>query len=71
MNRDAWDALGADVLHITPTDDLIAHDTSGERECVCGPRHQLERTDDGDRWLVVHHSLDGRETRMNDKHDEA
>lgn len=58
---DAWEALNASMLHIVPTDDLIEHDTFGEQDCVCGPDLDLVETANGDRWLVVHHSLDGRE----------
>ena len=59
--RDAWSALGADRLHVTPTDDLIVHDTSGDG-CVCGPTFELRHGEDGDKWLIVHQSLDGRES---------
>jgi hypothetical protein len=55
----AWEALDATVLHVVPVDDLIEHDSWGE-DCVCGPEHGLVRTDNGDRWLIVHHALDGR-----------
>lgn len=58
---DAWEALGGDTIHVTPTDDLIDHDTSGE-PCVCGPTTEAIERDDGSLgWLVTHHSLDGRE----------
>lgn len=47
-------------LHVIPLNDLIEHDTTGT--CPCGPADQPVRRDDGSiRWLVVHHSLDGRE----------
>lgn len=57
---DAWDALNATTLHVLPTDDLIGHTTEGN-DCLCGPDTELIETDDGDRWLITHHSLDGRE----------
>ena len=49
------------TLHVVPVDDIVEHDTSGEAECVCGPDRELVRDEDGDGWLVKHHSLDGRE----------
>lgn len=48
-------------LHVFPLRDLIEHDTDTE-DCVCGPTTQpVERDDGGMSWLIVHHSLDGRE----------
>lgn len=51
------------VLHVIPLGDEIEHDTaSGDPDCVCGPRMQPVQHDDGSmNWLLVHHSLDGRE----------
>ena len=51
------------TLHVTPTDDLVDHDTSSaEADCVCGPQVKPVTHDDGSiGWLLVHHSLDGRE----------
>ena len=47
-------------LHVVPVGDLIEHATTDE--CPCGPRGQSAKRDDGSvRWLIVHHSLDGRE----------
>ena len=47
-------------LHVVPVGDLIEHETTDE--CPCGPEQRLVKRDDGSaRWLVVHHSLDGRE----------
>ena len=47
-------------LHVIPIGDLVDHATTSE--CPCGPRDQSVKRDDGSvRWLVVHHSLDGRE----------
>lgn len=43
--------------------DLIEHNT-GSDDCVCGPTVEpVERHDGSYGWLVVHHSLDGRELR--------
>lgn len=48
------------TLHITPIGDLIEHELT--EECPCGPQQQLVQHDDApDGWLIVHHSLDGRE----------
>lgn len=51
------------TLHIYPTSDLVEHDTSTDQpDCVCGPEVQPAQRDDGSMgWLLVHHSLDGRE----------
>jgi hypothetical protein len=47
---------GTEVL---PVNDLITHDGD---DCVCIPTvEHVPRTRGGDSWLVVHHSLDGRE----------
>jgi hypothetical protein len=40
--------------------DLIEHEVS--EDCVCGPTPQPVKRDDGSvGWVIVHHSLDGRE----------
>jgi hypothetical protein len=51
------------TLHVTPVHDLVDHDTSSaEPDCVCGPEVRPVAQDDGSMgWLLVHHSLDGRE----------
>lgn len=51
------------TLHVTPQHDLVDHDTSTtEPDCVCGPEVRPVIQDDGSMgWLLVHHSLDGRE----------
>lgn len=42
-----------------------------DEDCVCGPRvEHLPHEDGPDGWLVVHHSLDGRETRQRVIHRE-
>lgn len=49
-------------LHVTPTGDLIEHDTSANGDCACGPTDKPVRRDDGSIcWIAIHHSLDGRE----------
>lgn len=48
-------------IHVYPDADLIDHDTNGD-DCVCGPRADPVERDDGSiGWVLVHHSLDGRE----------
>jgi len=51
------------TLHVTPINDLIDHDTStAEPDCVCEPQARPATEEDGSvGWLLVHHSLDGRE----------
>lgn len=51
------------TLRVTPIADLVDHDTSTtEPDCVCGPEVRPNAQDDGSTgWLLVHHSLDGRE----------
>ncbi|WP_435233347.1 hypothetical protein [Micromonospora aurantiaca (nom. illeg.)] len=52
------------TVHIVPVGDLIAHDSSGGQDCVCGPTTKPVKAEDGSMgWMVVHHSLDGRELR--------
>jgi hypothetical protein len=49
-----------DEAHVVPVNDLVEHDTEGD--CVCVPEVRPVPRDDGSvAWLVVHHSLDGRE----------
>jgi hypothetical protein len=53
----------ASTVHCYPVGDLVDHDTDGD-ECICGPTTEPVERDDGSiGWLVVHHSLDGREQR--------
>lgn len=50
------------TVHVVPVSDLIDHDDTGDHECVCGPTTEPVERDDGSfGWVVVHHSLDGRE----------
>jgi len=52
-----------DDLHVHPAGDLIEHVLEGDG-CPCGPQARLVKKADGsDGWLIVHHSLDGREQR--------
>lgn len=49
----------SEIVHVTPIDDLTDH---AEVTCWCGPRIEtLRRIDGGTRYLITHHSLDGRE----------
>lgn len=49
------------IGHVYPIDDLVEHDTETD-DCVCGPDSLRVIRDDGaDAWVIVHHSLDGRE----------
>lgn len=49
------------TVHCYPVNDLVDHDTDGG-PCVCGPDTEHVPNPDGpDGWLIVHHSLDGRE----------
>jgi hypothetical protein len=47
--------------HVYPVNDLVEHVTNGDG-CVCGPETQPVERDDGSiGYVIVHHSLDGRE----------
>lgn len=49
------------TAHVYPVDDIIEHETDGDG-CPCGPTPESVTRDDGSiGWLLVHHSLDGRE----------
>lgn len=51
------------TMHVYPTGDLIDHDTNTD-ECVCGPTPDPVFREDGScGWVLIHHSLDGRETK--------
>ncbi|HEY9354190.1 MAG TPA: hypothetical protein VIP28_13100 [Nocardioides sp.] len=46
--------------HVMPVNDLVGHDVADD--CVCGPRTEIViRKDGSSGWLIVDHSLDGRE----------
>ncbi|WP_280393073.1 hypothetical protein [Nocardia wallacei] len=48
--------------HVVPSGDLLEHRVEADGECVCGPRMEPVKNSDGSiGWVVVHHSLDGRE----------
>lgn len=51
-------------VHVYPLGDLVEHDTEHGEACVCGPTQRPVKRDDGSvGWVIVHHSLDGRELR--------
>lgn len=51
------------IYHVYPEGDLIEHVTDDD-SCVCGPTTEPVPRDDGSYgWLIIHHSLDGRELR--------
>lgn len=53
--------VNPDVVHVYPVRDLMEHETDGA-DCLCGPATEAVSRDDGSYgWLVMHHSLDGRE----------
>ena len=53
------------TMHVLPINDLIDHTDS--ENCICGPTIEPIQHGDGTiDWLVVHHSLDGRENHEND-----
>jgi hypothetical protein len=47
------------TLHIIPISDEVGHDES--EDCICGPDQEFVEGPEGTGWLVIHHSLDGRE----------
>ena len=50
------------AIHVYPANDLIDHDTEDD-DCLCGPETEAVLRDDGSYgWLILHHSLDGRES---------
>ena len=51
------------AVHVYPVADLIDHDiTTDDPDCICGPTTEPREMDDGGiGWVIVHHSLDGRE----------
>ena len=57
------EAVAMAEVHVYPDNDLIDHDTETD-DCLCGPETEAVPRDDGSYgWLIVHHSLDGREGR--------
>jgi hypothetical protein len=52
--------MSGNEAHVIPLGDLMEHEVS--EECACVPRARIVALADGsDGWLLVHHSLDGRE----------
>lgn len=48
-------------VHVYPVNDLIKHNVDGG-DCMCGPTTEAVSDNDGSYgWVVIHHSLDGRE----------
>lgn len=45
-------------VHVIPPGDFTTHSPF---DCPCGPRDELVTSNNGDGWVIVHHSLDGRE----------
>lgn len=51
------------TVHVFPVNDFVEHDTEGD-DCICGTTTEPVPAEDGSMgWIVVHHSLDGREAR--------
>lgn len=49
------------TVHVTPVGDLIDH-VEWDTDCPCGPTAEPVFDEDGAcGWLILHHSLDGRE----------
>jgi hypothetical protein len=49
------------TVHVLPVADLIEHEDDGE-DCPCGVTVDPVQRDDGSfGWVIIHHSLDGRE----------
>lgn len=47
--------------HVYPSGDVIDHDTDGS-DCPCGTTTEVVPREDGSvGWLILHHSMDGRE----------
>ncbi|MER7507071.1 hypothetical protein ABTX82_01780 [Streptomyces lavendulae] len=54
------------TLHVLPIGDLVEH--TSEDDCLCDPTAQPIESETGSiGWLMIHHSLDGRETRERDQ----
>jgi len=59
-----------DAVHTVPINDLIEHLTDGS-QCPCGPETIPVECDDGSmNYVILHHSLDGREHSEPD-HDKS
>lgn len=54
------------MLHVVPLGDAVEH--VSDDDCVCGPTAKPIKGDDGAvQWIMVHHSLDGRELTEEDQ----
>ncbi len=49
------------TVDVLPLNDSVEHETSDD--CVCGPRIEPVEENGVMGWVVVHHSVDGREAR--------
>lgn len=57
-----------ECVHALPLDDLIQHEAT--EDCVCAPETEAVFREDGSNsWLLVHHSLDGREANEDQEED--
>jgi hypothetical protein len=53
------------VLHVVPLGDAAEHEA--DDDCVCGPTLKPIAGSDGSLvWIMIHYSLDGRETTEDD-----
>lgn len=61
LRRRRWqvDLANDGTYHLHPLQDRVTHVLTDN--CICGPTTELHQTEDGDHWLTIHHSLDGRE----------
>lgn len=49
-------------VHVIPVNDLVDHEA--DDDCICGPAADPVKRGDGSiGWVMLHHSLDGREYR--------
>jgi hypothetical protein len=54
------------VLHVVPLGDAVEH--TSDDDCVCGPTAKPIKAEDGSiNWIMIHHSLDGREIDESDR----
>lgn len=61
MSEKGWSVKNVvpNEVHVVPHNDLIEHTPD---ECTCGPTLEPIKRDDGSyAWLLIHHSIDGRE----------
>jgi hypothetical protein len=55
-----WD--DGDHVHVVPLEDSIPHTETDDGDCICGTTTEPTKRDDGSiGWVIIHHSLDGRE----------